>query len=78
MLRLSDESNLGPPALHCTAGEYSMKEPFERPYLVAIRDLTCAATKHPLLKSSGPIRPCLAELPKLRPVRRKIMHLRFC
>jgi hypothetical protein len=27
------------PGTSCTAGEYSMKKPFERPYLVAIRDL---------------------------------------
>jgi hypothetical protein len=41
MLRLSGESNPEPPALKAST---LWKEPFERPYLVAIRDLTCAAT----------------------------------
>ncbi len=41
LLRLSGESNPGPPALQAST---LWKEPFERPYLVAIRDLTCVAT----------------------------------
>jgi hypothetical protein len=41
ILRLSEKSNPGPPALQAST---LWKEPFERPYLVAIRDLTCAAT----------------------------------
>jgi hypothetical protein len=43
MLCLSRESYPGPPALQAST---LWKEPFERPYLVAIRDLTCAATLH--------------------------------
>ena len=42
LLRLSGKSNPGPPALQAST---LRKEPFERPYLVAIRDLTCVATK---------------------------------
>ncbi len=41
---LSRESNPGPPALQAST---LWKEPFERPYLVAIRDLTCVATAPP-------------------------------
>ena len=48
MLSLSRKSNPGPPALQAST---LWIEPFERPYLVAIRDLTCAATK-------APFRPC--------------------
>jgi hypothetical protein len=44
MLRLSGETNPGPPALQAST---LCKEPFELPYLVAIRDLTCAATAPP-------------------------------
>jgi hypothetical protein len=44
MLCLSRESNPGPPALQAST---LWKEPFERPYLVAIRDLTCVATAPP-------------------------------
>ncbi len=42
MTCLSRESNPGPPALQAST---LWKEPFERPYLVAIRDLTCFATQ---------------------------------
>jgi hypothetical protein len=42
MLRLSGESNPRPPALQAST---LWKEPFERPYLIAIRDLTCVATE---------------------------------
>ncbi len=41
MLCLSRESNPGPPALQAST---LWKEPFERPYLVALRDLSCVAT----------------------------------
>ncbi len=44
MLCLSRESNPGPPELEAST---LWKEPFERPYLVAIRDLTCVATISP-------------------------------
>jgi hypothetical protein len=44
MLCLSRESNPGPPALQAST---LWKEPFERLYLVAIRDLTCVATAPP-------------------------------
>ncbi len=44
MLCLSRESNPGPPALQAST---LWIEPFERAYFVAIRDLTCAATKQP-------------------------------
>ncbi len=44
MLRLSGDTNPGPPALQAST---LWKEPFERPYLVAIRDLTCVATAPP-------------------------------
>jgi hypothetical protein len=43
LLRLSGETNPGPPALQAST---LWKEPLERPYLVAIWDLTCAATKY--------------------------------
>ncbi len=42
MLCLSRESNPGPPALQAST---LWKEPFERPYLVAIQDLICVATQ---------------------------------
>jgi hypothetical protein len=44
MLHLCRESNPGPPALQAST---LCKEPFEQPYLVAIWDLTSAATAPP-------------------------------
>jgi hypothetical protein len=42
ILRFSGESNPGPPALQAST---LWTEPYERPYLLAIRDLTCVATR---------------------------------
>ncbi len=44
MLRLNREPNPGPPALQAST---LWKEPFKWPYLVAIRNLSYAATLHP-------------------------------
>ncbi len=44
MLHLTGDLNPGPPALQVST---LLKEPFERPNLVAIRDLTCVATAPP-------------------------------
>ncbi len=52
MLCLSRESNPGPPALQAST---LWKEPFERPYLVAIRDLTCAATPPKITRIEGEV-----------------------
>ncbi len=53
MMCLSGDLNPGSPALQAST---LWKEPFERPYLVAIRDLTCVATiqyiMHPRFSSA--------------------------
>ncbi len=64
MTCLSRESNPGPPALQANT---LWKEPFERPYLVAIRDLTCVATVTHLRN--------VRKVPHLWKVR-KVSHLR--
>jgi hypothetical protein len=48
MLRLSGESNPGPPALQAIT---LWNEPLERPYLYAIRGLTCVATVRQFLRN---------------------------
>jgi hypothetical protein len=76
MLCLSRESNLGPPALQAST---LWKEPFERPYLVAIRDLTCAATnvlfaKSHLFAFKDTVRPnwiCMTLVPLDSPLKRQ-------